>query len=353
MDTHLPTRYTRAFAIALALSLLVHLLLGMGLAHALYTHSRETLGMGPAPEPLIINLQPDRKPEQRLIDTPVPVEAPPAVTDLIGEANSRAADMNPAEQGEHGPKADATGEIEQLGAAPPIPPAPAPAPPTGEKQQEREPETKEADTPEAQESPVQDPAVSAPAISEGKTAALQPRPMTRSRVRETPETQAQADPAKDVQLEPISPDEAGMLVPFEMAKANPAAPMLDATPRKTTGSTEDSAIGQGFTSFDAIRDEIAPYLKNIKTRVERQWRQGITMHYSGTQVTEAVVDCAIDAQGKVVSVKVVGTPDDRLFAAICEQAIERAGPFGTFTFQVPDMYRNKNLEIRWTFSFLR
>lgn len=67
---------------------------------------------------------------------------------------------------------------------------------------------------------------------------------------------------------------------------------------------------------------------------------------------KAVIDCEINAEGELVSVNVVGTDNDKLYSALCRDAVQRAGPFGPFPFEVPDIYRGKNLEIRWTFSFL-
>jgi len=74
--------------------------------------------------------------------------------------------------------------------------------------------------------------------------------------------------------------------------------------------------------------------------------------YSGTSPTEVVIDCAIAPDGTLARVEIVGEPKDRVYAALCKDAVEKAGPFKPFPFTVPDMYRNRNLEIRWTFSFL-
>jgi hypothetical protein len=40
------------------------------------------------------------------------------------------------------------------------------------------------------------------------------------------------------------------------------------------------------------------------------------------------------------------------YAPLCREAIEKAAPFSAFPFKVPEIYRDENLEIRWTFSFL-
>jgi hypothetical protein len=64
------------------------------------------------------------------------------------------------------------------------------------------------------------------------------------------------------------------------------------------------------------------------------------------------VDCAISPSGEVVSVTIVDPGESVSFAPLCKEAIEEAGPFPPFPFEVPEAYRNRNLEIRWTFSFL-
>ena len=40
------------------------------------------------------------------------------------------------------------------------------------------------------------------------------------------------------------------------------------------------------------------------------------------------------------------------YAVLCRQAVEMAAPFGPFPFDVPEIYRNHNLEITWKFSYL-
>jgi hypothetical protein len=108
----------------------------------------------------------------------------------------------------------------------------------------------------------------------------------------------------------------------------------------------------GFLSFEAMESEFAPYLRDVRNRVERRWKALIQLRYSGSSTTKAVLDCAIDSKGRLVHVTVVEPGDSASYAGLCKEAIERAGPFPPFPFEVPAVYRNKNLEIRWTFSFL-
>jgi hypothetical protein len=113
-----------------------------------------------------------------------------------------------------------------------------------------------------------------------------------------------------------------------------------------------AAEGKGFIGFEALEHELGPYLKEVRDRVERNWRAALEMRFSGASRTQAVLDCAISPQGKLVRVKIVEPGDSPTFAVLCKQAIEKAAPFSPFPFDVPAIYRSQNLEIRWTFSYL-
>ncbi len=131
----------------------------------------------------------------------------------------------------------------------------------------------------------------------------------------------------------------------------PPAPVAN-TPAVSRGRLHDAVKSVGFTNYAAIQDALAPYMKTVRGKVEREWNRALITRYSGTARTVAEVDCTIAPDGRLLSAKVVGLPRDRVYAALCREAIERAAPFDPFPFIVPNMYRNKNLEIRWTFSFL-
>ena len=322
--------YRQRITTAIGISLAINLCFAIGLAAALFQQPRQLLGLGPRQDPLVLNLRPEHREEVRLVEAPVPSDTAPEDTNLIAEQHSRAADIAPTQGQDSGPADVTPSEFEELASVPPIPPAPAvpaPAPPPAPTP-ERTQVARHAETRTQPSAPATRPALAAP------------------------------DPL-DV-LEPLIPleeesqeaEEPSAMEPFDMA-ALPPTPAIPAPPRAARGSSQGAAIGEGFTSFDAIKDDIAPYLRNVKERVERRWREALLTRYSGTTATEATIDCAISPEGEVVSVEVAGTPNDRIYAALCKQAIERAGPFGPFTFEVPEMYRNKNLEIRWTFSFLR
>ncbi|MGC8845308.1 MAG: hypothetical protein ACP5QY_05620 [Candidatus Hydrogenedens sp.] len=109
---------------------------------------------------------------------------------------------------------------------------------------------------------------------------------------------------------------------------------------------------EGILGFEAIQDQLAPYLKEIQRKVEKYWLHYLLTRYSGTKPTEVVIDCEISSEGKIVKIDIIGEPEDLLFAGICKQALQKSAPFSPFPFQVPDIYKNRNLQIRWTFSFL-
>jgi outer membrane biosynthesis protein TonB len=109
---------------------------------------------------------------------------------------------------------------------------------------------------------------------------------------------------------------------------------------------------RGLGAFEAHQDELAPYLLEVRKTVERHWRAALELRYSGTTPTAAVVDCAIRPDGSLAYVTVVEPGDSVSFGGLCQGAIEKAGPFAPFPFEVPDIYRSKDLEIRWTFNFM-
>jgi hypothetical protein len=84
----------------------------------------------------------------------------------------------------------------------------------------------------------------------------------------------------------------------------------------------------------------------------RQEAASAVFRYKGVSPTTAVVDCAIDREGKLVYATIHEEGPVALFARVCKESIEEAAPFSPFSFEVPDIYANKDLEIRWTFSFM-
>ena len=300
-------RMTRCFAVALAIHLVV-LALPAGCPR-----TWDGTGAAVARQPLVLSMKQPEKPV-RLIESGAPATEPVNPnTDLISERASKAQDMSDV-VGERNapfvPKAAESDELRQPG------PAPEPAAP-----------------PQAAKAP-EEPSAEKPA--EG------PPPNTEKG--DAPRAAAQA-PA------PAPAPEAPEGERVQIAKAEPAQ-----TPQpeqgQTRGRVEGGVKSKGFLSFEAMESDFAPYLREVRNRVERRWKSLIQLRYSGSSATKAVVDCAIDADGKLVSIAVVEPGESASYAGLCKEAIERAGPFPPFPFKVPEVYRNQNLEIRWTFSFL-
>lgn len=122
--------------------------------------------------------------------------------------------------------------------------------------------------------------------------------------------------------------------------------------QKPQGKIYNQVKKEGMLGFEALQDQLAPYLKEIQRKVEKYWLHYLLTRYSGTKPTDVTIDCEISSEGKIVRIDIIGEPEDPLFAGICKQALQKSAPFSPFPFQVPDIYMNRNLQIRWTFNFL-
>lgn len=275
-------------------------------------------------QPVMVKLQQPDEP-RRLIEPGAPAEQPvnPS-TDLISEQASKAQDMSPSDTGGIVPDAGVVGPADQL-----VPqPAPAAAPP---KPAPSAPEA--ASAPEAKKNPEAPPKPSA----DKKAATPHPdAPMVKVDEPTPPLPQAEEKP-QDAAI--------------QLAKAETAPTPVPAE-GKSQSRVEGGVKSKGFLSFEAMESDFAPYLRQVRDRVEKRWKTLIHMRYSGVSTTQAVLDCAISPDGTLRNITIVEPGSSATFAGLCKQAVEQAGPFGAFPFQVPDMYKNQNIEIRWTFSFL-
>lgn len=305
-------RMTRCFAVALVIHLVV-LALPAGCPR-----TWDGTGAAAARQPLVLSMKQPERPV-RLIESGAPATEPvDPNTDLISEQASKAQDMSDV-IGERNapfvPKAAESDEMRQPG------PAPEPAAPPQEVQ-----------APEAP--PAEPSAESAPPASSEKDDAARAAAQAPASA-PAPEVAPQAAEGERIQI----------------AKAEaPQAPQPEQG--QTRGRVDGGVKNKGFLSFEAMESDFAPYLREVRNRVERRWKSLIQLRYSGSSTTKAVVDCAIGPDGKLVSVAVVEPGESASYAGLCKEAIERAGPFPPFPFKVPEVYRNQNLEIRWTFSFL-
>lgn len=318
--------YSTRIKIAAVFSILIHAA-GFALLHQTYSPAEYIPAV--TPEPIVLDLQPDSPapPEpdapKLFVDATAPAETMPEETDHIAEVFSEAMDQS-AEQDASRSPALAPDEFDVLpkpASAPAPPEAPEPAPPTPVKEERPE---KESPAPKKERQP------------EKK---LDPGPELKDLDAPVEEILSETTPAETA--------EESQEAPIKIAQAT-----MPERPEKGSSRERGDVSKEGETNFDAIQSEIAPYLKHIRKRVEQQWNQMLYTRYSGTSPVKAIIDCAIDPKGNLVSVSVVGTENDKLYSALCRDAVQRAGPFGAFPFEVPDIYQGKNLEIRWTFSFL-
>jgi len=309
------SRYRFRLGASSAASLLLHALLLLW-----FLWSIPSLGLGPDPvqEPESIKIrfaeQPEPTPKQ-LVETVEQPPAPPPETVNIARNNMVARDMMLQEGDEAAPIAFEEDIAPSLSRpvpqqptvpAPPVPPAPEPE----ERQEAPEPEQQQPEDREPPERP-----------------ALPVEPPAREEPPERPEDE-----------------------PIQMAQAATAPPQ-EKPPSQSRGPVNGRVENKGFTSFQALRDEIAPYLESIQQRVELRWSE-MLRNYPGVEPRAVELDCEIGKDGKLVRVEIIDDGGDRIYAAICTEAIRKAAPFAPFPFEVPAIYSNQNLEIRWRFSFL-
>ena len=351
--------YNQRLKVAALVSLTIHLLI-------FYQFSNINHDNWPADilrdDPIVLNLQPEPDVQFRSLVDPSFETPPPDETQNIAEFDARAADIQLQEGEQEGPLVSDEAD-RNMTALPNMSPTPPQSslpqvvqdysdPPVENAQDtihETTPESEIDSTPEPLERP-QDlpslvreeaPAVTTPPLPEiPETASPSPSPASEPDVTQEPEPEIAVEQPETIML----PDS------FQMAQAMP----VPENPQSgnSRGRLDNAVRNEGFTNFDAIQDQLAPYLREIRRRVERRWNEALLTRYSGTSPTVAVVDCAIAPDGTLVQVNIIGEPRDRVYAALCMEAIQRAAPFSPFPFEVPDIYRGQNLEIRWTFNFL-
>lgn len=343
--------YTKRIRVALAVSLVLHLAVAAVASHRWPLGG--DLALPDARPPVVLRLQPlQPEPPRQVVASVAPAEAPVNKTPLIAETDSKAQSPEGRSPGDAiAPPAVENSEFFELGGqeAPPAPAARASALPAPKNEARLESKPKE--------------------LKKTANTASKPRPTTDARPLDAPEPpKSILDVAKRDELSPLDlsgkrDGEKAVASASEPARedeeAASRASVADLAPApslrggKFRGSVEgDVAEGKGFLAFEAMKSEIAPYMMEIRRRVERHWRAAMTLKYSGTTPTKAVIDCAISPEGELLYVTVVEPGSSVSFAPLCKESIEKAGPFPPFPFKVPDIYRNKNLEIHWTFNFL-
>lgn len=302
--------------IATVLATLVH---ALALVAPLPSH-RTTFApaIGDRDNPIILSLRNPERPRYLVESGAAPKAEVDPDTDLIAEKNSQAQDLSDSTRDaeRRAPRVEKIDEAEDLGQATPPQAGPAPNP-----------------TP--------------------RTAPAHPEPSPQDAAQVAGQEKGGASIGANEAAPPESNTGTGapQLEPFQVARAEPPQPAPGES-KPSRGRVEGGVTSKGFLSFEAMGSEIAPYLREVRARVERKWKAKMHLSYSGASSTRAVLDCAIASDGRLVYVNVVESGDSATYAALCKRAIEEAGPFPPFPFRVPDVYRNQHLQIRWTFSFL-
>lgn len=315
-------RIGAAAAIAILINGALWLMLGRELGRAALARADSVRD-----EVLMLDLtEPDSVDEsliRRLVETAVPAEAPVEESDYISDQDSQARDMN-EDVGEDGqPRTEEPKDVDQIARAASAESQPAATPPARQLEEE---------TSIANES-----------VEQMKESA----PDNESSI----EVQASSlSEESTVEEETLAESEASDEERVLVAKNEEAAPGEFDAPEAAREAK--GAQAQGYTNFEAKSDEFAPYMLEIRKRVERHWRTALHLKYSGTGRTSAELECAIKPSGEIAYVRVMDSGNSLSHAALCKEAIEKAGPFPPFPFEVPELYRKENLEIRWRFSFM-
>jgi hypothetical protein len=291
--------------------------------------------------------QPRREPERaetprQIVEAGAAAQQPVAETDLISSAETQAQDQSDAAGDPSKPAVDEVDEFDQLGAS--------------------------ATPPPAFESP---PVIEAPAIPSAGPTAAEARPASpaaparvanaesgslsaRSATTESGPAPARED-QPDVSAAASPPEALPDALPerFQVAAATPPASQVPVQELEATrGREQGGATHSGFTSFEANKHELGEYMLHVRNLVELEWRTALRVKYAGVSRTYAIIECSIRPDGTLEFARVLEPGSSLTYAVMCRQAIEQAAPFGAFPFDVPEIYRNENLEITWKFSYL-
>jgi len=299
--------------------------------------------------------EPKAEPVKRLVEAGAPTDAVAQDTDLISSQASRAQDMSEAAGDPNRPAAKEIDDFDQLGqnATPPAPEAPEPTPPASTPSPTPVPAPEEAEAMESPPtpSPAETKPLAAPEPVKTESGKAAPKLSESAQSKEPSESESAEPTAKEsVAEKPAEVKPAPE--PFKVAQATPPPRIPTQELRAEKGREGGGAEDSGFTSFEANKHALGEYMLGVRKRVERQWRSALHLRYVGASRTEAVIHCVIRPDGTIESASIVDAGTSLTYAVLCREAVEKAGPFGAFPFDVPEIYRNDNLEINWKFSYL-
>ncbi len=353
-------KYSTRIAVAALVSILVNVAIWEVVARVVLA----TPVQAPAPEvvpPLVFTLAPPPPPPEpeppaepetprQIIETVRESSEPIEETDLISDKNSKASDLTDSEGDRPAPSVDEPSEFDQQGAIPSEmagaePSPPVENPPTEEVQATSDttpaPIEPEVEKPDVQESADKRDAAEDPAVLLGALA---------ERAKEPEEDLPKAKPEQEKLTE--EPKQESLPEPFVLAQANEPKLKFQQDMEISKGREGGGAEGNGFMSFEANKHEMGAYMLEVRTRVLRHWKAGLLLKYHGVRRTQAVIECSIRPNGELEYVRIKVPGPSYAFAVLCQEAIRKAAPFPPFPFDVPEMYRNENLEITWNFSYL-
>ena len=371
--------YGARIQIAALVALLIHLTGLVFLAYVLNKPSPpRTAEARGRPIVLTLNtpLQTERIP--RLIESGAPTEEPIAETDLISDADTKAQDDSGLPGETNSPRVDELDDFDQL-ATPAIPPPGQIVEPSEVNSAEADSQAEAQPVEEvSQEEPTTESIAEAEPLAETQPAAAEvstPIPESNtpdalqtitllSESNEEPESPTTAIESDDsepetnaadsaVDSESVADEEANEVPErFEVAQAAGVPSVEPQELHVTRGREPGGSEQSGFTSFEANKHEMGEYMLSVRRAVERQWLAGLQLRYSGVTRTHALIECSIRPDGTVEYARILEAGGSMSYAILCREAILRAAPYGPFPFDVPDIYREENLEIVWKFSFL-
>jgi hypothetical protein len=356
--------YSRRFIIASIMSMALHVLM-LWLGHRAAEAKPKPIYEEAKRVPLTFNLEPEilSEPEQnnpvkRLIATPIPTTEDVEETDLISDNDSKAQDESDVDGERVAPHVDEPDDHDRIEQAPTV------------EQQEilEQMESIEALQPKSEPNVQESPTEAVEEIEEvtPETAQSAPTLIEVADATEMTSEEEESDEFSEEMLEEVepieekkeavedvTPEEQELPESFQIARAEPQPPHpLEQEFSTSRGRAGGGASQSGVMNFEAKSHELGEYMLEVRKRVERQWHTAIQLRYLGVKRAEAVIECVIRPSGIIEEVRIVEPGNSMPFAILCRDAIRNAGPFQQLPFDVPEIYRSQNIEIRWRFSYL-
>lgn len=108
----------------------------------------------------------------------------------------------------------------------------------------------------------------------------------------------------------------------------------------------------GVTSFEATGSGMGVYMEKLKEKIWGQWFPYIAFKFPRDfRGAEAVLNFKIDAQGQVRSVRILEYKGTPIFAAFCQESVERVGNFGPLPKEILALTGKDELDINFGFHY--